>query len=398
MNATRTLNPLHFEDLEPHRFEDLVRQLAYGFRNWSSLEATGAVGADEGKDIRGIELASLIADHRNGALEDSEVENEPTYQRREWRIQCKRYKSLTPKQITTIVKEAVPNVSEIPHGLIIAAPCKLSDKAITAFHKERISLGIPEGHLWTRNHLEDMLFRPENDHLLFAYFGISLQIKRQDHLRAIRTITAIKRKLLRLGEINGFDNDRICVDCLIRRVDDDTYFTRDSFLKQYHNDRKTSWHQAVLSGFYLKGALIEINTYTGWVKSDGSWDVLRGTFRLPGVHTDAHELFEHPQWPPALAQLIDSIPEGERKLISVIGLLPFTNILEIDPFGDALYPMPHIYCSTNFYDRILFRSHDQFWFKDLDDTKRASLFSDLALRLCIEHEIELPLPVSKNQR
>ena len=39
--TTKTLNPLHFEDLEPHRFEDLVRQLAYDFRNWRSLEPTG---------------------------------------------------------------------------------------------------------------------------------------------------------------------------------------------------------------------------------------------------------------------------------------------------------------------------------------------------------------------
>jgi len=42
--TTRTLNPLHFEDLEPHRFEDLVRQLAYGYTRWRSLEATGRLG------------------------------------------------------------------------------------------------------------------------------------------------------------------------------------------------------------------------------------------------------------------------------------------------------------------------------------------------------------------
>ena len=52
--TTNTLNPLHFEDLEPHRFEDLVRQLAYDFRTWRSLEATGRSGSDEGMDIRGL--------------------------------------------------------------------------------------------------------------------------------------------------------------------------------------------------------------------------------------------------------------------------------------------------------------------------------------------------------
>lgn len=51
----RTISQLHFEDLEPHRFEDLVRQLAYGFRDWVALEPLGRSGSDEGIDIRGIE-------------------------------------------------------------------------------------------------------------------------------------------------------------------------------------------------------------------------------------------------------------------------------------------------------------------------------------------------------
>jgi hypothetical protein len=36
---TRVTSPLHFEDLEPHRFEDLVRRLIYDFRPWRYLEA-----------------------------------------------------------------------------------------------------------------------------------------------------------------------------------------------------------------------------------------------------------------------------------------------------------------------------------------------------------------------
>ena len=52
---TKTLHPLHFEDLEPHRFEDLVRQLIYDLRDWRSIEAVGRLGADEGVDILAIE-------------------------------------------------------------------------------------------------------------------------------------------------------------------------------------------------------------------------------------------------------------------------------------------------------------------------------------------------------
>src|SRR5262245_23218299 len=90
--ATRTLNPLHFEDLDPHRFEDLIRQLAYDFRNWSALEATGRTGADEGFDIRGREIHS--------APETDDEEEPNTVEERIWLIQCKREKAITPSKIT----------------------------------------------------------------------------------------------------------------------------------------------------------------------------------------------------------------------------------------------------------------------------------------------------------
>lgn len=53
--TTRTIGPLHLEDLEPHRFEDLARQMLYDFRQWRQLEATGRSGSDDGFDARGWE-------------------------------------------------------------------------------------------------------------------------------------------------------------------------------------------------------------------------------------------------------------------------------------------------------------------------------------------------------
>ena len=47
---TRATGPLHFEDLDPHRFEDLVRRLIYDFRPWRLLEATGRSGTDGERD------------------------------------------------------------------------------------------------------------------------------------------------------------------------------------------------------------------------------------------------------------------------------------------------------------------------------------------------------------
>ena len=79
---SRTIGPLHFEDLDPHRFEDhLVRHLAYHFRSWEALEAIGRSGDDGGVDIRGIEAQAqpcgvrlpLMSDYQLGIrLENGE--------------------------------------------------------------------------------------------------------------------------------------------------------------------------------------------------------------------------------------------------------------------------------------------------------------------------------------
>jgi hypothetical protein len=53
--VTRTFAPIHFEDLDPHRFEDLIRELIYDFRDWRNIEATGRAGSDDGFDIRAFE-------------------------------------------------------------------------------------------------------------------------------------------------------------------------------------------------------------------------------------------------------------------------------------------------------------------------------------------------------
>ncbi len=161
-HATRTLNPLHFEDLEPHRFEDLVRQLVYDFRTWSKLEATGRLGADDGIDIRGIEVG--VATVGDG---DQEELAEPPPER-VWVILCKREKELGPKAVEEIVRDAVPGGGDVPHGLILAAACDFSKKSQDTFHAEAKKKGVAECHICGKAALEDMLFLPKYDHLLFA--------------------------------------------------------------------------------------------------------------------------------------------------------------------------------------------------------------------------------------
>src|SRR3954453_16761445 len=97
--TTRTLNPLPFDALEPRRFEVLVRQLAYDFRNWQSLEATGRTGSDDGFDARGWEAqpAYSIAD----ATDEGDDSEEPVTieNPRKWLIQCKRERRIGPTRV-----------------------------------------------------------------------------------------------------------------------------------------------------------------------------------------------------------------------------------------------------------------------------------------------------------
>src|SRR5215203_4987485 len=122
--TTRTLNPLPFGALEPRRFEDLVRQLAYDFRAWQSLEATGRTGSDSGFDARGWEaqLASAVADE----IDDNDEDAEPQVSLespRKWLIQCKRERSIGPTKIVQYVNDIDPDEAKSLYGIVLAAAC-----------------------------------------------------------------------------------------------------------------------------------------------------------------------------------------------------------------------------------------------------------------------------------
>lgn len=312
VSATRTINPLHFEDLEPHRFEDLVRQLAYGFRSWGRLEATGRQGKDEGTDIRGLEL---VTGKQETEAEEEEETIRPILEGREWRIQCKRYKTINQKLMRNIVAETIPDPHNPPYGLIIAAACDVSAATMAAFHDERIKQGIIEGHLWTKAHLEDLLFKPENDHLLFAYFGISLVVRQRSRLQQVQSTLAVKRKLLR-----AFKKERLWelrhTRLIIRDVEDTTYPVR-------HGEEDVfeilPWFRAEIVEPFSWGLIIYRHRFEGSVKEDGTWDF------LPNSSLVGEEFYV-----PA-RKMFALMPQNELSHIEIHRILPYTSILEVDP-------------------------------------------------------------------
>src|SRR4051794_11977924 len=133
---TRTTGPLHLEDLEPHRFEDLVRQLLYDFRPWRQLEATGRAGGDEGFDARASEASGDIS------MERDDEEIEVALPDRVWLIQCKRERAFGPAKLRKYLSELPTSSTEGVYGIVFVAACDFSLATRNAFREATRDIGF----------------------------------------------------------------------------------------------------------------------------------------------------------------------------------------------------------------------------------------------------------------
>lgn len=341
MITTRTIGPLHFEDLEPKRFEDLVRQLAYEFRLWRRLEATGRSGSDDGFDVRGYEITArevlpVPTMDDAGETEESLAIDENCNDRL-WLIQCKRERLIGPKALVRYLDDTVLGPDEKLHGLVFTAACDFSKKARDDFATKCREMGLEEWHLWGKAELEDRLFRPENDHLLFAYFGFSLTVRRRSQRAELRARLAMKRKAHRiLGE-------RTHASLLLRSPEAVQYpYTGD--LVDFK--KNPLWMVRPYRGMGHEGLKFCVERYFAYLSDDGeSWDAAMAVNDARGnSHQDpwlgSGRQDEKRQ---AIFELWDKIPERNRAWLEVVGIISFDSILDIDELGDEFVHAPHVY-------------------------------------------------------
>lgn len=341
MAVTKTIGPLHFEDLEPKRFEDLARQLAYAFKPWRRLEATGRSGSDDGFDARGYEIVGLTAAPAARSDDGDEADDEVSLREgaddRLWLIQCKREKSIGPTALVEYLDDIVLGPDEKLHGLVFTAACDFSKRARDAFAKKCQAMGLEEWHLWGKAELEDRLFRPENDHLLFAYFGISLTIRRRSQRTELRARLAMKRKANRILK------DKEHTHVLLRSPDAVSY--------PYIEDRaafkkRPQWMLWQFRGFSHDGLRFCVRRSFAYLSDDGeSWDAaMYNNDALAQAHEDPWQLHERSDaYRAKIWEAWDKIPETNRAWFEVIGIVPFDEILDIDELGDEHVRQPHIY-------------------------------------------------------
>lgn len=333
--VTRTTNPLPFGDLEPKRFEDLIRQLAYDFKPWRRLEATGKSGSDDGFDARGYE--KVVSPDELRPVEDGDRaadETDAVLTDRLWLVQCKREKSIGPKKMRTYLGEIVLDPSAPLHGIVFAAACEFSlstRNALAGWCREN---GLSEWQIWGRSELEDMLFQPKNDGLLFAYFGISLTIRRRSIVNTKRQEIAIKRKLW--SNLDGSSH----VSMLLRDVDDDTY--------PYAADGKaTRWKVREVLKLGAQGLWVALGRAPAWLSPDHQqWDAALMAFDSElHMHDPWHgsESAEHAAFVRQAAEQWQQFPQTERAWLCLTGVIPYQNIVALDDIGDEHFEGTHLY-------------------------------------------------------
>lgn len=340
---TRTLNPLHFEDLDPHRFEDLIRQLIYDLRDWSSIEGLGRAGAEEGYDIRAWER--LPAENDDASTDEDEEHARSSQQApregRLWMIQCKREGAIGPARVRKIVGETFDAAGEKPRCYALVAPCDFSKKSRDVLRGEMSERKVEEWFIWGKAELEDRLFLPRYDHLLFAYFGVSLQVRRRSIRAEVRRDIALKRALIKvLGPLGSFNPMKAV---LIRDPSDSRYpFIDDpkAFL------RRPAWRYLHFF-FHMPPGHVAFVTrrYFAWADfQTRQWDALMDHEWGP-PHPELYGIPRTDGGPidwKASTFWSTNVPRANQAHLVIVRFVPYERILAVDEDGDAMNEGPHL--------------------------------------------------------
>ncbi len=362
-----------------------MRSLLYDFKNWKSIEATGRGGSDEGFDVRAWEETSDVS---NMSEDEEEVGTHPM-EGNQWKIQCKREKQLGPTRIKEIIDEGV-KANDPPYGYILVAPTTFSKKSYDMFRSELHAKGVMEFHLWGRAELEDFLFLPKNDSILFAFFGFSLITRKRRRTSEIKFALNNKNKLLRILADGNPTSHAIHQPVLVRDFKDVHYPWKD----EYRDFSKLPrWKEFSAKDFHPLGLVMNVRRHLAYVNTTTKeYDFVRNVDvlnrRSESLDRDTAEEEQK------VRRFCRYLRQANQAEFILRGIIFFEDMLIIDDKGDAYYPFPHIFVDFKAETgpfRMLFAT---LWINnqeiELDDPyKRISFFPA---------SLELPKPGKKHKR
>ena len=303
--VTKTIGRLHFDDLEPIRFEELCLSVIYRMRRWLYIDHLGKLGSDGGVDIRACE----------------QLEND---KKNIHHFQCKRYTKLTKAEMRKIVADYKNKNTEVADYYYLVVGCSLSKVYIDYFRELCDKANFKNVEIWTASVLEAVLYSNYHD-LLFAYFGVNMTSKRNDRIAAIRRNIDLKHRMHR--------------DLLKASSD----FSNDERRELLYSPWKKFKHSRVLIRSIYDTKYPENTRLTG--------DYSAGYFRVEvfNFYHNGLQVFTYPYAITAKVRVSESENEENSESIEemrlyVVGCIPFENIIAYDADGDEYYPYPHLFC------------------------------------------------------
>jgi hypothetical protein len=303
--ATRTINRLHFTDLDATRFEDLCLALIFPLHPWTDIRHYGRLGTDGGVDI--------LAKERTEDGKD-----------RDWFVQCRRHKNASTSTLEKAVDDALEKTKKVPDVLLVVVACDVRRQAHEAFIKYASKKGVSTPLLWTASVMEARLHAERRD-LLFTYFGISEAAEARYRESTVSRNIAIKRRLYKELRKNPKEVDWEKArrhppekfetsEVIIHSIDDNSYPNVD-----VKETGISGWFKLELWDFYHNGLEFVVRVEYAVVDSERRWSLIEYDQRYD---------------------------EKKYKKIKVYRILriPYRNIVDYDTIGDEYYSQPHIYC------------------------------------------------------
>ena len=310
---TRTTNRLHFEDLDPLRFEDLVYELLYRKQEWNRIENWGKCGSDDGIDIHCEDKEGL-----------------------KWFCQCKRYKSLQSVQVKEIVDKIVLSNKNTENGIILlVVACEVSKKTCEFFQEYSLKKGFKEVIIWSSLTLEAELYNKHKD-LLEKYFGNPYKKEQEQKDKRIidghRMMKEVEKKLLSYRNTHIIKYASQILENPTLKFIYDSAIIHSTDEQAYPEEEKNE------------------NGFSSWFEC-WFYDITNeGVEFLPMPYIGAKVAVnkENRLW----RELKENDnPFSNEFVVNVdyIGLIPYYNIVHINEDGDNRYPIPHLYCRFDFH-------------------------------------------------
>ena len=258
---------------------------------------------------------------------------------RPWLLHCLREKRLGPKKVAAMM-EAVPMAERSGlHGFILAASSEVSAGARDAFRAKCRAMGFAEAHLWGRKELEALLQQPRNNHLAFAYTGVSPMARRRANRRQLISRLAMKQ----LAHLHLSAERPV----LVRDPEDDRYPWLDDDAGE-GRARRGHWRILLLREFSHEGLCFTVARHFAYLDDDGAhWDFAEGMNDAQGDWDDPWDQAEDAD-EAARGEAEDvwnDLPAANRAWFERQVVLPYERIVAIDPDGDEFFDGPHLYAA-----------------------------------------------------